>query len=63
MEEVVKRTYAWNKRKAQFSPRQIKLAMNVLSEKNWLIDSLWARKFTADCAARELVDKPKLRLR
>ena len=36
MEEVVKRTYAWNKRKAQFSPRQIKLAMNVLSEKNWI---------------------------
>ena len=36
MEEVVKRTYAWNKRKEQFSPRQIKLAMNVLSEKNWI---------------------------
>ena len=36
MEEVVKRTYAWDKRKAQFSPRQIKLAMNVLSEKNWI---------------------------
>ena len=35
-EEVVKRTYAWNKRKEQFSPRQIKLAMNVLSEKNWI---------------------------
>ena len=35
-EEVVKRTYAWNKRKEQFSPRQIELAMNVLSEKNWI---------------------------
>ena len=36
MEEVVKRTYAWNKRKEQFSARQIELAMNVLSEKNWI---------------------------
>ena len=36
MEEVVEHTYAWNKGKEQFSPRQIELAMNVLSEKNWI---------------------------
>ena len=36
MEEVVERTYAWNKRKEQFTPRQIGLTMDVLTKKNWI---------------------------
>ena len=35
-DDVVKRTYAWSKRKTQFSRRQIRIAFDVLSEKGWL---------------------------
>lgn len=35
VDDVVKRTYAWNDRKKQFSRRQIELAVNVLSRKGW----------------------------
>jgi O-acetyl-ADP-ribose deacetylase (regulator of RNase III) len=35
-DEVVARTYAWNPRKRQFSPRQIGIAVNVLSQKGWV---------------------------
>ena len=35
-DEVAGRTYAWNKRKEQFSRRQIELALNVLADKGWL---------------------------
>ncbi len=34
--EVVEQTYAWNDRKRQFTPRQITLALKVLSDKHWL---------------------------
>ncbi len=33
--EVVGHTYAWNDRKRQFLPRQIALAIDVLSDKDW----------------------------
>lgn len=36
-EQVVAATYAWNKRKRQFSPRQIELAWAVLHSKGWLV--------------------------
>lgn len=36
LEDVVARTYAWNPRKRQFSPRQIGIAVNVLSQKGWV---------------------------
>lgn len=36
VEEVVSRTYAWNERKRQFTPRQIALAANVLTQKGWV---------------------------
>ena len=39
VDDVAQRTYAWNDRKKQFSRRQIDLAVDVLSEKNW-IDTL-----------------------
>ena len=35
-EDVVARTYAWNARKKQFTPRQIGLALNVLAAKGWI---------------------------
>ena len=35
-EAVLERTYAWNDRKRRFSPRQIRLAWDVLREKGWL---------------------------
>lgn len=35
-EELVSETYAWNERKRRFSPRQIKLALNVLTDKGWM---------------------------
>ncbi len=39
-EDVVKATYAWNDRKQQFSPRrQIHLAVDVLSQLDWLENS------------------------
>lgn len=36
LEDVVKRTYAWNDRKQQFSRRQIELVINLLSRKGWI---------------------------
>ncbi len=36
VDQVVEKTYAWNERKKQFSPRQIALAVNVLSAKGWI---------------------------
>ncbi|MHB8788316.1 MAG: type II toxin-antitoxin system antitoxin DNA ADP-ribosyl glycohydrolase DarG [Desulfobulbaceae bacterium] len=35
VEDVVNNTYAWNPRKRQFTPRQIRLALDVLSRKGW----------------------------
>ncbi|NGX62072.1 MAG: hypothetical protein K940chlam9_01565 [Chlamydiae bacterium] len=35
IDEVIKYTYAWNENKRQFTPRQIALAVNVLSQKGW----------------------------
>ncbi len=35
-EDVVARTYAWNARKKQFTPRQIGIALNVLAAKGWI---------------------------
>lgn len=35
VEDVVERTHRWNARKKQFSPRQIKLAVDVLAKKGW----------------------------
>ena len=35
-DDVIERTYAWNARKKQFSRRQITLAFDVLSDKNWI---------------------------
>ena len=36
LDNVVRRTYAWNERKRQFSQRQIGIAFDVLSEKGWI---------------------------
>ncbi len=36
MDDVVATTYAWNPRKRQFAPRQIRLALDVLAEKGWI---------------------------
>lgn len=36
VDQAVERTYAWNERKARFSPRQIALAFDVLEKKGWL---------------------------
>jgi O-acetyl-ADP-ribose deacetylase (regulator of RNase III) len=35
-EDVVAKTYAWNDRKRQFSPRQIGIALKVLTDKGWI---------------------------
>ena len=35
-DEIIERTYAWSKRKKQFSERQIRLAIDVLAEKKWI---------------------------
>ena len=35
-EEVVSGVYAWNERKKQFTPRQIRLALDVLKRQDWL---------------------------
>lgn len=35
-DEVVARTYAWNERKRQFTPRQIGIAADMLSKKGWI---------------------------
>ena len=34
--EIIQRTYAWSERKRQFSERQIRLALDVLTEQGWL---------------------------
>jgi O-acetyl-ADP-ribose deacetylase (regulator of RNase III) len=39
LDQLVARTYAWNDRKKQFSRRQIALAVEVLSQKNWIKES------------------------
>lgn len=39
LDNIRKSTYRWNPRKRQFTPRQIKLARNVLREKGWLARS------------------------
>ena len=36
VDDVVRQTYAWSERKQQFSPRQISLAVNVLTKKGWV---------------------------
>jgi O-acetyl-ADP-ribose deacetylase (regulator of RNase III) len=36
VEDVVQHIYAWNERKRQFTPRQIALAVDVLSKKGWV---------------------------
>jgi O-acetyl-ADP-ribose deacetylase (regulator of RNase III) len=36
IDDVIHRTYAWNDRKKQFSPRQIAIAVEVLSKKGWV---------------------------
>jgi len=35
-EDVLLKTYAWNERKRQFTPRQINLAVDVLTAKGWV---------------------------
>jgi O-acetyl-ADP-ribose deacetylase (regulator of RNase III) len=42
-EEALERTYAWNERKSRFSPRQIRLAWDVLRTKGWLSSESGAR--------------------
>jgi hypothetical protein len=34
--ELVKRTYAWNDRKKQFSERQINLVLEGLAKREWI---------------------------
>lgn len=36
VEYVIEQTYAWNESKKQFSPRQIELALGVLSSRGWI---------------------------
>ncbi len=36
VDNVVNRIHAWNKRKLQFTPRQIRLTVDVLEQKGWL---------------------------
>jgi O-acetyl-ADP-ribose deacetylase (regulator of RNase III) len=36
VDDVVRHTYSWNDRKRQFTPRQIILAVDVLSHKGWI---------------------------
>lgn len=36
LEDVVQRTYAWNPRKQQFTPRQIGIAVDVLTKQGWV---------------------------
>lgn len=37
VDDVVSHTYAWNDRKRQFTPRQIRLAVDILSQKGWIV--------------------------
>lgn len=43
LDDVVARTYAWNPRKRQFTPRQISIAAKVLSRQGW-VEPLGARR-------------------
>lgn len=36
LDEVIEKTYAWNERKRQFSPRQIGIAVDCLTRKGWV---------------------------
>jgi O-acetyl-ADP-ribose deacetylase (regulator of RNase III) len=36
LEDVIEQTYAWNDRKRQFSPRQIRIAVEVLTQQGWV---------------------------
>lgn len=36
LDEVIERTYAWNERKRQFTPRQIGIAVDCLTRKGWV---------------------------
>lgn len=36
MDDIIERVYTWNDRKRQFTPRQIRLAAEVLSKKGWI---------------------------
>lgn len=36
IDDVIRHTYDWNKRKEQFTPRQITLAVEILSSKGWV---------------------------
>lgn len=36
LDDIVKRTYAWEDRKRQFSPRQIGIAVDTLTRKGWV---------------------------
>lgn len=36
VDDITRRVYAWNERKRQFTPRQIRLAAEVLSRKGWI---------------------------
>ena len=40
IEDVTRFTYGWNDRKRQFTERQINLAVEVLSNKGWVKQSL-----------------------
>ena len=43
-DDLIALTYAWNERKKRFSPRQIGLAADVLREKGWAEDCLFASR-------------------
>ncbi len=36
VDDVIARTYSWNERKHQFKPEQIKLALRVMSDQQWI---------------------------
>lgn len=42
VEDVIAATYAWNERKRQFNPQQIRLAVQVLADKGWISSDLAA---------------------
>lgn len=37
LSDVIKKVYAWNDRKKQFSERQINIAYDILNNKNWIL--------------------------
>jgi len=36
LDSVIKKTYGWNDHKKQFTPRQIRLAVDILTQKGWM---------------------------